>query len=479
MTKPSLRWVFLVPILVTITVGFSVFAVYVDRVERNNRLADLDAELVRAERGGGAGPAGTEQSRPTPPPIDGPVRLSDVDSPIQLLIDPDGSIVSVAATGNPFSPSDIDALVAVDGFHMVTGQNYRVRVTSLDGRLTSLTALPLDPIDEATADFRRAVALGGTIILLLVAAVVWMLVRSTTRPIIQIAAVATRIADGELDTDIDAPSRSREMAALTDDLGRMLVRLRSSLDQSARSAVEANRARDDMQRFLVDMAHELRTPLTALKGYSDLYAGGMLEQTSDVDRAMARIGSESERLHRLADDMLQLARGASDTAPIEGLDLVVVAGAVADDLRAAYPDHSILLDVGPEEACIVRGVQGRIHQAILNLGSNACQHTSSGPDADTIVEIRLATDDQLATVSVIDHGPGVDPGDRDRVFLPFYRAEASRHRDGAVGAGLGLALVTQIADQHQGTVTLDETPGGGATFRLQLAMAPSAATTTE
>ena len=218
-------------------------------------------------------------------------------------------------------------------------------VTSPDGRRTSVTALSLDGVDAAAAAFQRALALGGGVILLLVAAVIWLLVRSLARPIIGITAVATRIADGhldtDLDTDLDAPTRSREIAELNDALERMLTRLRSTLEEREQFAAEATRARDDMQHFLADMAHELRTPLTALKGYSDLYAGGMLESAGDVDRAMSRIGSESERLYRLADDMLRLARDGASDDPTELVDVATIAAGVVDDLRAAYPDHRI------------------------------------------------------------------------------------------------------------------------------------------
>lgn len=95
--------------------------------------------------------------------------------------DSDGAIVAAGQSGNPFSPSTLESLGAVEGSHTAEVENYRVRVTAPRDGLTSVTALSLDGVDEATGDFRRALALGGGIILALIAGVVWLLVRSLTR----------------------------------------------------------------------------------------------------------------------------------------------------------------------------------------------------------------------------------------------------------------------------------------------------------
>ena len=466
MTRPSLRWIFLVPILIAIVVGFTAFGIYAETVERATRIADIDAELVRAARDG-ANPGGGQPTPVAPPGSGDPASITDIADPVHLLIDANGSVISTGLSGNPFSPSSIEELRTIDGFHTVAAENYRVWVTSPDGQPTSVTALSLHTVDAAAAAFQRAVAVGGAIILVLVAAVVWLLVLSLTRPITGITAVATRIADGQidtdLDTDLDAPTRSREVTELSDALDRMLSRLRSTLDQREQAAAEATRARDDMQRFLADMAHELRTPLTALKGYSDLYAGGMLATTADVDRAMSRIGSESERLYRLADDMLRLARDGGTDDRAETVDVAAIAAEVTEDLRAAHPDHHISFHADPGDHRLT-GTPARIHQAILNLGANACQHSGPGDE----IAIRVGSDDATVVTRVIDHGPGIDPADRHRVFRPFYQADPSRSRQGRGGAGLGLAVTRQVANQHHGTIGIETTPGGGATFVLSL-----------
>ncbi len=137
---------------------------------------------------------------------------------------------------------------------------------------------------------------------------------------------------------------------------------------------------------------------------------------------------------------------------------------VASDLRAAYPDQQIDLRLGGHDPIEVLGARAEIHQAILNLGSNACHHNpESAP-----IEIDVEAADRSVTVKVIDHGVGVDPDDAARIFRPFYRSETARSRSGQHGAGLGLALAKQITDRHGGTLAISTTPGGGATFTLEL-----------
>ncbi len=140
---------------------------------------------------------------------------------------------------------------------------------------------------------------------------------------------------------------------------------------------------------------------------------------------------------------------------------------VATDLRAAHPDVEIDLDVTPDARTTVTGRPGRFHQAMLNLGSNACRHTAPGTPVRFVV---TSTDTDLV-VHVIDHGRGVEPGEADKIFLPFYRSETARERDGGGGAGLGLAIASQIVERHHGDIAVEPTSGGGATFVVTIPLA--------
>ena len=383
--------------------------------------------------------------------------------PVQLLLDVDGSIQWIFGAPSPFDSSMLPELIQSQGFTTVDQTNHRVLVSSTDDETTALTALTLDGFDAATRSFRRVLILGALVILLLVATIVWLLTGTLTRPITRLTESATQIADGNLDADIAVATRSREVTALSNDLDRMLQRIRSTIDERERAAGDATQARDNMQRFLADMAHELRTPLTALKGYSDLYAGGILSETKDVDRAMSRIGSESDRLYVLVDNMLQLARNENQIEPHVPVDVAAIADQVAADLRAANPGRLIDLETAAGDHS-VSGSPVQIHQAILNLAANAAKHTNP----DTRIRVEVDSDAERIQVVVVDHGDGVDDEAKNRIFLPFFRTDESRSRSAKDGAGLGLALTHQIATQHDGDVHVEDTAGGGATFVLTL-----------
>ena len=140
-----------------------------------------------------------------------------------------------------------------------------------------------------------------------------------------------------------------------------------------------------------------------------------------------------------------------------------MASAVVHDLRAAYPDHPVTLGLETDLA-VVRGDPARLHQAVLNLAANACQHTPSG----TPVHVAVDRDPELVEVRVVDHGPGVDAALMARIFEPFVRGDASRSRRDHDGAGLGMTITRRITEQHGGSVDVEPTPGGGTTVVLGL-----------
>ena len=460
------------PVLVAIAVGFLGFSLYVDRTEQVNRIADIDDELMRAERLAvpGVGPvaSGSAPPRPAGAPGGGPDRAAlGANAPVQLLIDTEGTTLSSTGAASPFGDSDLERMVGVATFSdrsIVTDEasNYRVLVVRAPDDRVQITALSLGAFDAAVVEFRRALVLGGIVIAAMVGIVVWCFTTFVTLPVTRLSSTASVIAAGELNASVKGATGSREVIELAANFDSMVTRLRSALATSEENEAQAVAARDDMRRFLADVSHELRTPLTALKGYSDLYAVGALGDSDDVARAMSRIGSESERLSSLTSEMLALMR----ETPIEELssefDLSVVAAEVVEDLRAARPTQRIEVDLVDDLQAI--GSPNRVHQVILNLLTNACEH------GDSPLGVRVQTRRAGADVEirVIDHGVGVAESDTHRIFLPLYRAESSRSRTGTSSAGLGLALSKQIAEEHSGSLDVMPTNGGGSTFTLRL-----------
>jgi len=464
--RMSLRRMLLLPVLAAIIVGFVAFAVAVDVSERALRLAELDQELARAElspmRTVDPEPAG-ESATSTPRPTS---ELA-ADLPVQLTLTQAGAVVATGGAASPFSLDELAEIAAQPSGTTFNVNGYRVLVTALPETLVRVTALSLSGFEAAIAALRGTLALGGLVIVSIEAVVVWVLARRIATPIAAVSAGVSRIADGELDTAVWAPGGSREVTMLTHDVGRMVARLRAALAEREQSAADATRARDDLRRLLADVAHEVRTPLTALRGYSELYQRGMLTETGALDRAMTRIGEESARLHLLVDSILQTARtGDAPAAVREPVEIARVIRNVVDDLRAAFPGRRIDERVDVPDRSLV-GDRAQLHQAVLNLGANACRHSPA--DSPITFEATASTDRVI--IRVIDHGPGIPESERDKIFLPFYRSDPARARLDRDGAGLGLTVTEQIVFEHDGRVSVSETPGGGATFAIELPLA--------
>lgn len=467
MRRLGMRWLLLWPVLLAVSLGMLALAVYVDRAATTDQIASVDDELVRVQnrvpqppvpRVGGAGPALGEADRVEPADV-----VDALVTPVQFVISAEDS--GRAGTGpNPFSAEQIESLAGRSGSLTVDGNpRYRVLLSLTSSGDTQVSALPLDQVDASIGSLRTSLVVGGIVIFLFVGLVVLLIASAVTRPVRRMSEAANRIARGELDTKIGEPTGARETAQLAIDLEQMLARLNASLDDSNRLTAEATQARDVMRRFLADASHELRTPLTSMKGYSDLYARDMLDEPGHIDRAMSRVGSESSRLTQLVDDMLVLASaGSMPDGTFDPVNLVDVGGDVVDDLRAAFPNHEIELRGDTDGVSPVLGDRGRLHQCLLNLGSNACHH--GGDEVEISIDVKASN----VVVTVADNGPGVPSEIGDRIFEPFRRGDASRTRDGRGGAGLGLAMVKHISDSHGGSIGFGTTPGGGATFELSI-----------
>lgn len=163
---------------------------------------------------------------------------------------------------------------------------------------------------------------------------------------------------------------------------------------------------------------------------------------------VAQIGE----LTRLVGDLVELARGDGQQEPFTVLDLDDVTRQVVDEVRRIHPSTAIRVDGA---RTLVRGAPGRVSRAVSNLIGNAAKWSPPGS------EVEIAVRD--GTVTVRDHGPGVDPADLPHIFDRFYRSPRARAMP---GSGLGLAIVKQVADSH-GTVTVAAAPSGGALFVLR------------
>jgi two-component system OmpR family sensor kinase len=176
----------------------------------------------------------------------------------------------------------------------------------------------------------------------------------------------------------------------------------------------------------------------------------------------------------LVEDMLLLAR-LDQQRPIEHrpVDVLTLGVDAVQDARMIAPQRSIELTVGSGAAFLVLGDEVRLRQVIGNLMSNALSHTPDGTPVEVGIRTGTLHDAPAVVLEVADQGPGLRPDQTERVFERFYRADQARTRRTG-GAGLGLAIVAALVAAHGGTVSVDSTPGHGATFRIALPLAPEA-----
>ena len=281
-------------------------------------------------------------------------------------------------------------------------------------------------------------------------------IRRALAPLTRVGAVAGEVANLPLDRgEVGLPVRipdadanpGTEVGSLGLAVNRMLDHISAAL--STRQASESR-----VRQFVADASHELRTPLAAIRGYTELAQRNRAEVPADVAHAMSRVESEADRMTRLVEDLLLLARLDSGR-PLEHqpVDLSRLSADAIGDAHIAGPDHRWNLEL-PAEPVLVYGDDARLHQVVANLLANARVHTPAG----TTVTLSLRDEPGTAVLQVIDDGPGIPRELQSEVFERFARADSSRsHRDGSTG--LGLAIVQAVVRAHDGVITLQSDPG--------------------
>ncbi len=322
-------------------------------------------------------------------------------------------------------------------------------------------AVPLRQMQDTLRNVLGYAALIGLAVLAASVLIGWFAVRRAFRPLTRIEDTAAAIAAGDLTQRVPERRTGDEVASLSRSLNAMLAQIEQSF--ALREASE-----ERMRQFVADASHELRTPLATVRGYAELYRQGAVNRPEEVTGAFARIESEATRMGGLVEDLLVLAR-LDGERPLDlgDVDLAVLAGDATQDARVLAPDRHIRLIGlgGPLGPVHVTGDEQRLRQVITNLVTNALNHTPAGHP----VEIAVGHLNGMAAVEVRDHGHGIDPVRARQVFERFYRADPSRSRAQVSGGnGLGLAIVAAIVTAHHGKVGVARTPGGGATFVLQL-----------
>jgi signal transduction histidine kinase len=294
-----------------------------------------------------------------------------------------------------------------------------------------------------------ALALAAPIVVVVSAAMTYLLVSRSMR---SVDAIRTRVAEismSDLTERVPVPEKSDEISALALTMNEMLARI-----EAGHSA---------QQRFVGDASHELRSPLTTI--ISALEVAVAHPELLNGELAKTTLIPEAHRMQALVEDLLLLAR-ADERGLTMAHDDVDMDDLVTVEAERLSRDTAldVRTDVTPTR---IVGDSVRLSRMLRNLLDNAARHATS--------EVSVAADacGAHAVLTVDDDGPGIAPADRERVFGRFVRLDANRSRS-AGGAGLGLAIVREIVTAHQGSVSITDRPGGGTrvTVQLPLAYAP-------
>jgi two-component system OmpR family sensor kinase len=387
---------------------------------------------------------------------------------------PDGNVVRSQvfnADGRPTPAPSLPAKVPISRsgasphlFTVTAGDGGRYRTIALRvGADTAVVAVPLHETDQTLHRLIVVEALVGGGVILALVLLGWLVIRIGLRPLERIGRVASEIAGGTSSlSERVVPAEPRT------EVGRLGLSLNAMLAQIERAFEDRRESENRLRRFLADASHELRTPLSSIRGYAELFRLGAADDPATLARAMSRIESEAARMGVLVEDLLLLAQLDQIPEPRRvPVDLHELVDHAVDDTRVIAPGR--VVSAQAEQGVVVLGDPDQLRQLLANLTTNAIIHTPP----DSPIELRLTRDlaRRRAVLEVRDHGPGLPPGDVDRVFDRFWRNEGGRSR-GRGGAGLGLAIVQAIVSAHEGEARAENAPEGGAVFRIELPMAP-------
>lgn len=221
------------------------------------------------------------------------------------------------------------------------------------------------------------------------------------------------------------------------------------------------------REFISNVSHELRTPLTSIHGYAEALLDDDLSNKDIVRRFLGIIESESARMTRLINDLLDLEKLESGDAKFNftKVDLCNVIDRVTSILEPLAEDYGVELNVDCGCNALVYGDFDRLVQLSLNLVDNAVKYTSTKDTGEKKVFVRCYEKEDKIVFEVQDTGPGIPEDAQKRLFERFYRVDKARSRK-VGGTGLGLSIVKMIVEKHKATINFESKVGEGTTFRV-------------
>ncbi|HLU55704.1 MAG TPA: HAMP domain-containing sensor histidine kinase [Pseudonocardia sp.] len=366
-------------------------------------------------------------------------------------IAPDGTVTPLGGRPVTLPVRDADRVLATTADRGATsttevavgdetsGVAYRVLSTALgEGRGALQVGIDINASREVLSGLAKEIAVLAVLVSVAAAGLGWLLAHRIARRLVRLAAVAERVTAAGPDDPLGhraVPVQGRdEVARLASSFTTMLRRLAES--------------REAQERLIQDAAHELRTPLTSLRTNTSVLRRLDRLDPRARERLLADVEGETRELSHLVEELITLALARRADEEEADVDLTEVVRTASDRTRRRS-GRAIRVD---SDGTRLRGRRHALERAVGNLLENAAKFDTAGTAPIEVVVRR-------GTITVADRGPGLAPGDVDRVFDRFYRADSARSLP---GSGLGLAIVADIAESHDGTAFARNRPGGGA-----------------
>ncbi|MCX7839730.1 MAG: HAMP domain-containing histidine kinase [Anaerolineae bacterium] len=315
-------------------------------------------------------------------------------------------------------------------------------------------AAPISERENALAILRMLLIAGDTLILLAAFAIGWTLAGAALEPIHRITQTAQSIGAAR-----DFRQRIVHRGP-NDEIGQLAAMLNTMLGELESAYRQVQQALEVQKRFVADASHELRTPLTTIRGNIELLRNDVPLDPSERAEVLADTKAEVERLIRLVNQLLWLARAdAARSLSRESVALQPLIEQVCRQTKLLAPQRTILTE--GIHAVSVWADRDALKQVLLILLDNARVHTP----ARATIRVTTTLEPQHVAIIVQDTGPGIPADVLPHVFERFYRGDPARH---AGGAGLGLAIAKELIEAQGGTISVQSTVGQGSAFTITL-----------
>ena len=399
-------------------------------------------ELTEAARAQAADVVGQLEAG-RPPVLD----VAGADEQLIQVMTPAGAVV--AASPNMTGRPAVVRLAPGQSARVVTPLDDDEFVAVAEGAQTSdgprivLVARALVDVLDTTTVITRLLVIGLPLMVAVVALTTWFAVGRALAPVEAIRCEVDAISAAQLHRRVPRPKADDEIGRLAATMNRMLERLES--------------ARNSQRRFVSDASHELRSPITTIRQHAEV-ALAHPDRVTAAELAEVVL-AEQQRMHRLVEDLLLLAR-VDEHVPLTraAVDLDDLAFEEGHRLRSATSKR---VDTSGVNAVRVQGDADALRRMLRNVAENAVRHASSR------VDVTLVERGEEVVLTIDDDGPGIPATERARVLQRFVRLDEARSRDEG-GSGLGLSIVDEVVRAHGGSMSIEQSPLGGARIVITL-----------